>query len=129
MWWEKQYPTYREHTGHAEAIKIIYNIDDVSYKELLDFFFRIHNPTTLDRQWNDIGSSYRSAIFYQNDEELAVAEEFIKIVDNSERWDNPVVTTLEEFTQFWPAEEEHQDYLQKYPSGYTCHSVKFGSYL
>ena len=129
MWWEIISPTYRNHEWHAEAIEIEYNPEVISYKQLLDFFFRIHNPTTLDRQWNDIWSSYRSAIFYQNDEELLEAEKFIEIVEKSERWEDSIVTILEEFTWFWPAEDEHQDYLQKYPAGYTCHSVRIGSYL
>lgn len=122
-------PTYRNHEWHAEAIEVTYNPDNISYKNILDFFFRIHDPTTLDRQWNDIWSSYRSAIFYGDDEELLEAENFIELVDQSERWEDSVVTTLEEFNWFWPAEDEHQDYLQKYPAGYTCHSVRFGSYL
>lgn len=124
-----QAPTYEFHPGHAEALEIVYDDTQTSFKNLLDFFFRVHNPTTLNRQGNDIGDSYRSAIFYQNDEEKKIAEEFIKIVDESKRWPTPVVTTLESFTKFWPAEEYHQDYLQKNPSGYTCHAVFFDSYL
>jgi peptide-methionine (S)-S-oxide reductase len=96
---------------------------------LLDFFFQIHNPTTLNQQGNDKGTSYRSAIFYQDEEERKQAEDFIKIVDESKRWDAPVVTNLEAFTHFWPAEDYHQDYLQKNPDGYTCHAIYFDSYL
>lgn len=122
-------PTYQNHPGHAEALEIEYNPEQISYKELLDFFFRIHDPTTLNQQGNDIGSSYRSAIFYQNEQEKKEAEDFIKIVNSSGRWSTPIVTTLEKFTKFYPAEENHQDYLQKFPNGYTCHFVRFGSYI
>jgi peptide-methionine (S)-S-oxide reductase len=122
-------PTYRDHPGHAEALEIEYDPAVVSYKQLLDFFFQIHNPTTLNQQGNDIGTSYRSAIFFQNEEEKAIAEEMIDIVNESARWDDPVVTTLEPYTRFWDAEPEHQDYLQRFPNGYTCHAVFFDSYL
>lgn len=122
-------PTYENHEGHAEAVEIEYDIDKTSYKKILDFFFQIHNPTTLNRQGNDKGTSYRSAIFYQNDEEKKEAEDFIDIVNKSKRWENPVVTTLEPFTKFYPAEEYHQDYLQKNLNGYTCHAIYFDSYL
>jgi len=93
------------------------------------FFFQIHNPTTLNQQGNDIGSSYRSAIFYNNEEEKNEAEEFIEIVNKSKRWDAPVVTTLEPFKKFYLAEDYHQDYLQKNPNGYTCHRIWFDSYI
>lgn len=122
-------PTYENHEGHAEAVEIIYDPKETSYKKLLDFFFCIHNPTTLNRQGNDVGSSYRSAIFYANDEEKKEAENFIGIVNASKRWKDPVVTTSEPLQQFYPAEEYHQDYLKKYPNGYTCHTVYFDSYL
>jgi peptide-methionine (S)-S-oxide reductase len=122
-------PTYEHHPGHAEALEIEYDPEKLSYKQLLDFFFQIHNPTTKNRQGNDIGTSYRSAIFYQNEEEKRVAEEMIAIVDESGRWPDPVVTTLEPFVRFWSAEEHHQDYLQKNPGGYTCHAIYFDSYL
>jgi len=122
-------PTYENHTGHAEAIEITYDDTVTSFWKLLDFFFQIHNPTTLNRQGNDIGDSYRSAVFYQNESEQKQAEDFINIVNNSQRWPAPVVTTLEPFTKFWPAEECHQDYLQNNPSGYTCHAIWFQSYL
>ena len=123
------YPTYEHHPGHAEAVEITYDPHVVSYKQLLDFFFQIHNPTTLNQQGNDRGTSYRSAIFYSTPEERQLAEEMILIVNASKRWDNPVVTTLEPLTQFWPAEDYHQDYLQKHPGGYTCHAIYFSSYL
>ena len=126
---ENENPTYQNHPGHAEALEIEYNTELTSFWNLLDFFFQIHNPTTLNQQGNDKGTSYRSAIFYQNNEELKQAQDFIKIVNDSKRWSASVVTTLEEFTRFWPAEEYHQDYLQKNPGGYTCHAIYFDSYL
>lgn len=122
-------PTYENHPGHAEAVEIEYDSEIVSYKQILDFFFQIHNPTTLNQQGNDRGTSYRSAIFYETEEEKQIAEEMIDIVNESERWPNPVVTILEPLTRFWPAEEYHQDYLVKNPGGYTCHAIYFDSYL
>jgi len=122
-------PTYQKHEGHAEAVEIEYDTDKTSYKKLLDFFFQIHNPTTMNQQGNDMGTSYRSAIFYGNEEEKKEAENFIDIVNNSQRWPNPVVTSLEPLVKFWPAEDYHQDYLQKDPEGYTCHKIYFESYL
>ena len=122
-------PTYENHTGHAEAVEIEYDSEKTSYKNMLDFFFQIHNPTTLYQQGNDRGTSYRSAVFYGNEEEKKEAVDFIDIVNKSKRWENPVVTTLEPFVKFWPAEEYHQDYLQKNPGGYTCHAIYFNSYL
>ncbi len=122
-------PTYRNHPGHAEALEVTYDSDKTSLKNLLDFFFIAHDPTTMNRQGNDIGSAYRSAIFYQNEDEKKVAEDFIQLVNDSGRWDNPVVTTLEPYTKFYPAEGYHQDYLQKDPSGYTCHFIRGESYI
>lgn len=122
-------PTYENHEGHAEAVEVRYDPRITSYQKLLDFFFQIHNPTTLNRQGNDIGTSYRSAIFYGTEEEKKVAKNFIKIVNKSKRWKNRVVTTLEPLQKFYLAEDYHQDYLQKNPHGYTCHVVYFGSYL
>ncbi len=122
-------PTYRNHPGHAEGIELTYDPAETSLREILDYFFRVHDPTTLDRQGNDIGSSYRSAIFFQNEEEKRIAEEVIALVNDSGRWDRPVVTTLEPYTRFWPAEDYHQDYLVKNPNGYTCHFERFGTYL
>ena len=122
-------PTYMNHEGHAEAVEIEYDDTATSYKNLLDFFFQIHNPTTLNRQGNDIGTSYRSAIFYANEEEKKAAQDFIEIVNRSGRWGAPVVTTLEPLDKFYEAEEYHQDYLQKNPGGYTCHAIWFDSYL
>jgi peptide-methionine (S)-S-oxide reductase len=122
-------PTYQNHEGHAEAVEIEYDDAKTSYKKLLDFFFQIHNPTTLNQQGNDRGTSYRSAIFYANDEEKKESENFIEIVNKSGRWPNKVVTTLEPLDKFYEAEDYHQDYLQKNPAGYTCHAIWFDSYL
>ena len=124
-----EHPIYQNHPGHAEGIALSYDATETSFKEILDYFFRIHNPTTVDRQGNDLGSSYRSAIFYKNDEEKALAEEVIAIVNASGRWEAKVVTTLEPYTTFWPAEPEHQDYLVRKPNGYTCHFERFGTFL
>ncbi len=126
---ENEHPTYENHPGHAEALEITYDDERTSFRDLLNFFFQVHNPTTLNRQGNDIGSSYRSAIFYQDEGEKREAEDFIRIVNDSKRWQDPVVTTLEPFTGFTKAEEYHQDYLQKNPGGYTCHAIYFDSYL
>ena len=126
---ENEHPTYTHHPGHAEGIELTYDTDITSFKEILDYFFRIHNPTTIDRQGNDIGSSYRSAIFYQDVEEKRMAQEMISLVNASKRWDGQVVTTLEPFTKAWPAEDYHQDYLEKKPDGYTCHFERFDSFL
>jgi peptide-methionine (S)-S-oxide reductase len=122
-------PTYEFHPGHAEAVSITFDPTVISYREILDYFFRFHNPTTLNRQGNDVGSSYRSAIFYADESEKAEAAAMIEIVNESERWSDPVVTTLEPLTSFYTAEGYHQDYLVKNPEGYTCHVVYFDSYL
>ncbi len=120
-----EHPTYRNHPGHAEGLELTYDPNETNFREILDYFFRIHNPTTVDQQGNDRGSSYRSAIFYQDAEEKAIAEAMIKIVNESGRWNAAVVTTLEAFSPFWPAEPEHQDYLVRNPNGYTCHFERF----
>lgn len=122
---ENENPTYRNHPGHSEALEVTYDSTITDFRELLDYFFCIHDPTTVNRQGNDIGTSYRSAIFYQNDEEKQVSEEVIDAVNQSGRWNKPVATTLEPFQQFWAAEPEHQDYLQRNPNGYTCHYERF----
>ncbi|WP_424501806.1 peptide-methionine (S)-S-oxide reductase MsrA [Robiginitalea sp.] len=122
---ENDHPTYRNHPGHAEAIELTYDPEKTSFRELLDYFFRIHNPTTIDQQGNDRGSSYRSAIFFQNEDERREAQEVIRIVEDSNKWEGKVVTTLEPFTVFWAAEPEHQDYLVRIPNGYTCHFERF----
>lgn len=116
--------TYRNHGTHAEAIAIQFDPEKTSYRKLLEFFFQIHNPTTKNRQGNDIGTSYRSAIFYLNDEQKQTAEELIKEIDASNIWPGKVVTEVAPASDFWDAEEEHQAYLQKYPFGYTCHFVR-----
>ena len=112
-------PTYEHHPGHAEAVKITYDPSVTTEATLLDYFFQIHDPTTMNRQGNDVGSSYRSSIFYQTDSQKAEAEAAIK--RNQPYWQAPVVTRLEPLTTFWTAEDYHQDYLQKNPGGYTCH--------
>lgn len=122
-------PTYENHEGHAEVVEIEYDSEKTSFKKLLDFFFQIHDPTTLNRQGNDMGTSYRSVIFYCNDEEKEDAINFIDIVNHSKRWENPVVTSIKPLIEFTKAEEYHQDYLVKNPNGYTCHVRRFGSYL
>ena len=113
--------TYRNHRGHAEAIEIVFDPDKTSYRDLLEFFFQIHDPTTLNRQGNDRGTSYRSAIFYLSDEQKRVAEDTIADVDASGLWPGKVVTEVTAAGPFWEAEPEHQDYLERYPAGYTCH--------
>ena len=118
-------PSYRNHPGHAEGIELTYDPNETSFKQILDYFFRIHNPTTVDQQGNDRGSSYRSVIFFQDEDEKTIAEEVMKIVEDSNKWEGKVVTTLEPYTAFWPAEPEHQDYLVRNPNGYTCHFERF----
>jgi peptide-methionine (S)-S-oxide reductase len=116
--------TYRDHGTHAEAIEIVYDPSRTTYRDLLEFFFQIHDPTTLDRQGNDIGTSYRSAIFYLDQEQKRVAEDTIADVDASGLWPGKVVTEVSAAGPFWEAEPEHQDYLERYPGGYTCHVVR-----
>jgi peptide-methionine (S)-S-oxide reductase len=118
--------TYRNHGNHAEAVEITFDPNQTSYRDILEFFFQVHDPTTVDRQGNDIGSSYRSAIFYTSDEQKKVAEDTIGDVDASGLWPGKVVTEVSPAGPFWEAEPEHQDYLQKYPDGYTCHFVRPG---
>ena len=122
-------PSYKNHPGHAEAIEITYDETKISLLEIFDFFFRVHNPTTANRQGNDVGTSYRSAIFYKDDREKEIAEQMIKIVNTSKKWIAPIVTTLEPLNTFYIAEGYHQDYLQKNPNGYTCHAIRFESFL
>lgn len=116
--------TYRNHGSHAEAIEIIFDSEKLSYRKLLEYFFQIHDPTTLNRQGNDLGTSYRSAIFYTSDAQKRVAEETIADVNASGNWPGKVVTEVKPASEFWEAEPEHQDYLERYPSGYTCHYVR-----
>ncbi|MEO1937105.1 MAG: peptide-methionine (S)-S-oxide reductase MsrA, partial [Sulfurimonas sp.] len=113
--------TYRNHGDHAEAVEIIFDPDTISYRDLLAFFFQIHNPTTPDRQGNDIGRSYRSEIFYTTPEQKEEALQTIQDVDASGLWPERVVTPVTPASEFWEAEPEHQDYLQRHPNGYTCH--------
>jgi peptide-methionine (S)-S-oxide reductase len=123
---ENENPTYRNHPGHAEAVEIVFDPARISYRDILEFFFQIHDPTTKDRQGNDIGSSYRSEIFYTSDEQRQVAEDTIADVEASGLWPGKVVTEVTAAGDFWEAEPEHQDYLQKHPYGYTCHYVRPG---
>jgi peptide-methionine (S)-S-oxide reductase len=116
-----EHATYRNHEGHAEAIEIVFDPARISYRDLLEFFFQIHDPTTKNRQGNDVGTSYRSAIFYTSDEQKRVAEDTIADVDASGLWPGKVVTEVTAAGPFWEAEPEHQDYLERYPNGYTCH--------
>jgi len=116
--------TYRNHGNHAEAIEIIFDPDTISYRELLEFFFQIHDPSTRDRQGNDRGASYRSAIFYTSEAQKTVAQDTIVDVDASGLWPGKVVTEVTEAGDFWEAEPEHQDYLERIPNGYTCHFVR-----
>ena len=118
--------TYRNHEGHAEAIEIIFEPARTSYRDILEFFFQIHDPTTRNRQGNDIGTSYRSAIYYTSDEQKRVAEDTIADVNASGLWLGRVVTEVEPVGDFWEAEPEHQDYLERYPNGYTCHFPRPG---
>lgn len=116
-----KFATYRNHGTHAEGIEIIFDPAKTSYRALLEFFFQIHDPTTKDRQGNDRGSSYRSAIYYVNDDQKAVAEDTIADVNASGIWPGKVVTEVEPAGDFWEAEPEHQNYLERIPNGYTCH--------
>jgi len=113
--------TYRNHGTHAEAIEVVFDPTKLSYRELLEFFFQIHDPTTKNRQGNDVGTSYRSGIYYLSDQQRRVAEDTIADVDASGLWPGRVVTEVREAGPFWEAEPEHQDYLLLYPDGYTCH--------
>jgi peptide-methionine (S)-S-oxide reductase len=116
--------TYRNHGTHAEAIEIVFDPTKTSYRTLLEFFFQIHDPTTRNRQGNDMGPSYRSAIYYASPEQKRVAEDTIADVEASKLWPSKVVTEVAPVGPFWEAEPEHQDYLERYPAGYTCHFVR-----
>ena len=113
--------TYRNHGTHAEGIEVLYDPDQISFRRLLEVFFQIHDPSTLNRQGNDIGASYRSAIYYADADQKEVALQTIADVNASGLWPGPVVTEVEPVGDFWEAEPEHQDYLERYPNGYTCH--------
>jgi peptide-methionine (S)-S-oxide reductase len=123
---EVQNATYRNHGGHAEAIEINFDPAKISFRQILEFFFQIHDPTTVNRQGNDVGTSYRSAIFFTNDAQKRVAEDTIADVNASGLWPGKVVTEVEAAGPFWQAEPEHQDYLERIPDGYTCHFVRPG---
>ena len=118
--------TYRNHGTHAEAVEILFDAARISYRQLLEFFFQIHDPCTRNRQGNDIGTSYRSAILFASDEQRRVAEATIADVEASGRWPGKVVTEVAPAGDFWEAEPEHQNYLERYPDGYTCHFVRPG---
>ena len=121
-------PTYKDvctgKTGHAEAIEVTFDSEKIKFEEILNYFFRMHDPTTLNRQGNDIGTQYRSAIFFHSDEQKRIAENKKKDVQNSGRWKKPIATEITKATEFYSAEEYHQDYLKKNPGGYTCHFLR-----
>jgi peptide-methionine (S)-S-oxide reductase len=119
-----QHATYRNHGDHAEAIAITFDAEKLSYRKLLEFFFQIHNPVTKNRQGNDVGTSYRSAIFYLNEEQKKIAQDLINEMNASGKWPGTIVTEVTPASDFWDAEEEHQNYLQKHPHGYTCHYIR-----
>ncbi|MFJ8791926.1 peptide-methionine (S)-S-oxide reductase MsrA [Streptomyces sp. NPDC102462] len=123
---EVSHPTYRNHGNHAESIEITFDPAVTDYRTILEYFFQIHDPTTKDRQGNDVGASYRSAIFYLDEQQRRVAEDTIADVEASGLWPGPVVTEVVQAGPFWEAEPEHQDYLQRYPNGYTCHFPRPG---
>ena len=116
--------TYRNHGTHAEAIEVTFDSEQLPYRDLLEFFFQIHDPTTLNRQGNDVGTSYRSAIFYLDEAQRETAKALIAEMQASGKWPGAIVTEVVSATAFWNAEEEHQDYLQKHPNGYTCHYLR-----
>ncbi len=118
--------TYQNHGSHAEAIEISFDPDTITYRQILSYFFQIHDPSTVNQQGNDKGSSYRSEIFYTNVEQKNIALQTIKDVDKSGLWPAKVVTKVTQSTDFWEAEPEHQDYLERYPGGYTCHYPRAG---
>jgi peptide-methionine (S)-S-oxide reductase len=116
--------TYRNHGTHAEGIEVVFDPAKLTYRTLLEFFFQIHDPTTRNRQGNDRGTSYRSAIFYLNEQQKETAKKLIEEMTASHKWPGPIVTEVVPATDFWNAEEEHQNYLKKHPYGYTCHFVR-----
>jgi peptide-methionine (S)-S-oxide reductase len=118
--------TYRNHGTHAEAIEIVFDPRQTSFRQILEFFFQIHDPTTRDRQGNDMGASYRSAIFYRGEEQKKIAVDTVADVEASGLWPGKVVTEIVPAGPFWEAEPEHQDYLERNPAGYTCHFIRPG---
>jgi peptide-methionine (S)-S-oxide reductase len=123
---EVDHATYRNHGNHAEAVEIIFDPGKISFRDLLEFFFQIHDPSTLNRQGNDRGTSYRSVIFYTSEEQRQVAKDTIADIDASGLWPGKAVTEVTQAGPFWEAEPEHQDYLENFPTGYTCHYVRPG---
>ena len=123
---QNEHPTYRDHPGHAEAIEVVFDPSKTSYRDILALFFQIHDPSTLNRQGNDRGTSYRSAIFPVTPEQERIARDTIADVNASGLWPGKAVTSIEPVGPFWEAEPEHQDYLEKYPNGYTCHFPRDG---
>ena len=121
--------TYHRHDGHAETVRLVFDPEQLSFEELLRWFFRIHDPTTKDRQGYDVGLSYRSAIFFTTEEQQAIAEGFKRRLDATGSWGAPIVTEIVPATDYWRAEEGHQDYLEKNPGGYTCHLLRPESVL
>lgn len=117
-------PTYERHDGHAEAIEVIFDSAILSYRKLLEFFFQIHDPTTKNRQGNDMGTSYRSAIFYLDEAQKTTAEKLIAEMEASKKWRSKIVTEITQASEFYTAEGYHQDYLQMHPNGYTCHFIR-----
>jgi methionine-S-sulfoxide reductase len=124
-----EHATYRHHDGHAEAVRVVFDPDVLPFEELLRWFFRLHDPTTKNRQGYDIGTSYRSAIFYKTEEQRVVAEAVKQELDEAGGWGKPIVTEIAPAGAYWRAEEEHQDYLRKHPGGYTCHFLRPESVL
>lgn len=114
-------PTYDHHPGHAEVLRVTYDPNKTTAHDLFMYLFKIHDPTTKDRQGNDVGTSYRSVIFFKDEEERQLAEDILAEVEESGKWNDPITTTIEPLKNYFPAEEEHQDYLEKHPHGYTCH--------
>ncbi len=121
-----EHATFHNHGSHAESVEVVFDPSAISYRDILEFFFQIHDPSTMNRQGNDVGASYRSAIFYTSEEQKKAALDTIRDVDASGLWPGKVVTEVSPAGAFWQAEEEHQDYLRKYPNGYTCHFVRPG---
>jgi len=119
-----EHATYRRHDGHAEAVRVVFDPERLPFEELLGWFFRLHDPTTKNRQGYDMGPSYRSAIFYTTEEQRTVAEKVKQAIDEAGGWKKPIVTEIEPAGAYWKAEDEHQDYLRKNPGGYTCHFLR-----
>jgi peptide methionine sulfoxide reductase msrA/msrB len=124
-----EHATYEDHSGHAEAVRVVFDPRRLSFETLLRWFFRIHDPTTLDRQGNDVGDSYRSAIFYHSEEQRRTAETLKARIEKRGKWGAPIVTQIVPASKFWRAEEYHQDYLVKHPGGYSCHALRPESIL